>query len=38
MEVAKKLINAGGKHIGEALQKIENEVTFDVINSDIGAT
>ena len=34
VEVAKKLINAGGKHIGEALQKIEDQVTFDVINSE----
>ena len=34
VEVAEKLIDAGGRHIGEALQKVEDSVTFDVINSE----
>ena len=32
--IAQKLISAGGRHIGEALQKIEEDVNFDVIRSD----
>lgn len=34
IEVAKKLIDAGGTHIGDSLQKVENFVNFDVINSE----
>ena len=34
VEVARKLIEAGGVHIGESLQKVENSVNFDVINSE----
>ena len=33
-EVADSLINAGGRHLGEALQNIETSVDFDVINSE----
>ena len=33
-EVAEDLINAGGRHLGEALQNIETSVNFDVINSE----
>ena len=32
--IADKLIGAGGKHLGEALQKIDSSVKFDVINSE----
>ena len=34
VDIAQKLISAGGRHIGEALQKIEEDVNFDVIRSD----
>jgi len=34
VEIAKKLIDAGGTHIGDSLQKVENSVNFDVINSE----
>ena len=34
IDIAQKLISAGGRHIGEALQKIEEDVNFDVIRSD----
>ena len=34
IDIAENLISAGGRHIGEALQKIEEEVNFDVIRSD----
>ena len=34
LDIAQKLISADGRHIGEALQKIEEEVNFDVIRSD----
>ena len=33
-QIAENLISADGRHIGEALQKIEEEVNFDVIKSD----
>ena len=33
-DIAENLISAGGRHIGEALQKIEEDVNFDVIRSD----
>ena len=33
-DIAESLISADGRHIGEALQKIEEEVNFDVIKSD----
>ena len=33
-DIAKNLISADGRHIGEALQKIEEDVNFDVIRSD----
>jgi len=33
-DIAEKLIEAGGKHLGEALQKIDSSVNFDVINSE----
>ena len=32
--IAENLISADGRHIGEALQKIEEDVNFDVIRSD----
>ena len=32
-DIAEKLIDAGGKHLGEALQKIDTSINFDVINS-----
>ena len=34
IDIAENLISADGRHIGEALQKIEEEVNFDVIRSD----
>ena len=34
VEMARKLIDAGGKHIGESLQKMDNSTNFDVINSE----
>tara|TARA_B100001094_G_scaffold300744_1_gene326406 strand:+ start:692 stop:1858 length:1167 start_codon:yes stop_codon:yes gene_type:complete len=34
VEVAKKLIDAGGIHIGESLQKLDNTIKFDVIHSE----
>ena len=34
VEIAEKLIDAGGKHLGEALQKSDSSVKFDVINSE----
>ena len=34
VEIAEKLIDAGGRHLGEALQKIDSSVEFDVINSE----
>ena len=33
-DIANSLISADGRHIGEALQKIEEDVNFDVIKSD----
>ena len=33
-DIAENLISAGGRHIGEALQKIEEDVNFDVIRSE----
>jgi NDP-sugar pyrophosphorylase family protein len=33
-DIAENLISADGRHIGEALQKIEEDVNFDVIRSD----
>ena len=33
-DIAESLISADGRHIGEALQKIEEDVNFDVIKSD----
>ena len=33
-DIAVNLISAGGRHIGEALQKIEEDVNFDVIRSE----
>ena len=34
IDIAENLISADGRHIGEALQKIEEDVNFDVIRSD----
>ena len=34
IDIAENLISADGRHIGEALQKIEEYVNFDVIRSD----
>ena len=34
VDIAEKLIGAGGKHLGEALQKIDTSINFDVINSE----
>ena len=34
VDIAEKLIGAGGKHFGEALQKIDTSINFDVINSE----
>ena len=34
IEIAEKLIGAGGRHLGEALQKIDSSVEFDVLNSE----
>jgi len=34
VEIAERLVKVGGKHLGEALQNLEDSVKFDVINSE----